>query len=46
MPIRKNDFISSEFALADPVPFTFAIRIVKSLFVGPVLMPGLIISVI
>ena len=25
-----------------PVPFTFAIRIVKSLLVGPVLMPGFV----
>src|SRR5882672_7994273 len=31
MPLRKMDFISSEFALAEPVPFTVAILIAKSL---------------
>jgi hypothetical protein len=30
-PLRKMDFISSEFALAEPVPFTVAILIAKSL---------------
>ena len=28
-PLRKMDFMSSELALADPVPFTVAILIAK-----------------
>src|SRR5262245_38918446 len=31
MPLRKMDFISSVLALAEPVPFTVAILIAKSL---------------
>src|SRR5690348_79909 len=31
MPLRKMDFISSVLALAEPVPFTVAILMVKSL---------------
>src|ERR1700704_7124996 len=31
MPLRKIDFISSELALAEPVPFTVAILMTKSL---------------
>src|SRR6516165_178007 len=31
MPLRKIDFISSVLALAEPVPFTVAILMVKSL---------------
>jgi hypothetical protein len=31
MPLRKIDFISSVFALADPVPLTVAILMAKSL---------------
>src|SRR3954462_126263 len=30
MPLRKMDFMSSVFALAEPVPFTVAILIAKS----------------
>jgi hypothetical protein len=30
MPIRKMDFINSVFALADPVPLTFASLMTKS----------------
>ena len=31
MPLRKMDFISSVLALAEPVPFTVAILMTKSL---------------
>src|SRR5579863_8513747 len=46
MPLRNTDFISSVFALAEPVPFTVAILIVKSLIrlmagSGGLRLPGL-----
>ena len=34
IPIRNRVFISNELALAEPVPFTLAMRIVKSLSAG------------
>jgi len=34
MPLRKIDFIRSMFALAEPVPFTVAILMTKSLILA------------
>src|SRR3977135_3895853 len=44
MPLLKMDFISSVLALADPVPFTVAILMAKSLMPVEV-MPVLVIRV-
>ena len=35
MPMRNRAFISIALALAEPVPFTLAILMVKSLSLGP-----------
>src|SRR4029079_15342273 len=41
MPLRKMDFISRVLALAEPVPFTVAILIAKSLIFSDILSSAL-----